>query len=98
MQLKIRYSVSRFIMGRYRGKVLYPFVLFSQAQEEVSDQLFRHELEHVYQIRRNGWFKFYFMYLVWAVKYGYLNIPYEIDARLAENTPLTDEERELSNG
>jgi len=80
-------------MGRFKGKVLYPFVLFSQS--EVSDQLFRHELEHVYQIRRDGFLRFYLTYLYHAIRYGYENIPYEIEARENQSNPLTPAEKNL---
>ena len=96
--MNIRYSVNPFIMGKYRGKVLYPFVLFSQAQEDVTDQLFRHELEHVYQIRRNGWFCFYLKYVLLAIRYGYEKHPFELEAEARQDDPLTDEEREIKNG
>ena len=82
-------------MGRFRGKVLYPFVLFSQSQNEVSDQLFRHELEHIYQIRRDGFLRFYLTYLYHAIRYGYKNIPYEIEARDKQDNPLTPAEKKL---
>ena len=79
-------------MGRFKGKVLYPFVLFSQS--EVSNQLFRHEMEHVYQIRRDGFLRFYLKY-VWYSIHGYQKNPYEIAAVEMQDNPLTLAEKKL---
>jgi hypothetical protein len=98
MRLRFKYNVGRWIMGRFRGKVLYPFVLFKQARDEVSDILFRHEMEHVYQVKRLGWFGFYGRYLWYMIKYAYKTNPFEIEANERENDPLTDEERKLKLG
>lgn len=98
MKLRIKYDLKRHwfgrrIMGRYRGKVLYPFMLFAKPRKEVSDELFRHEMEHVYQIMRDGWWGFYIKYLWYAYRYGYIEIPYEVEARKAAPTGLTATER-----
>lgn len=98
MELRIKYDVGKWIMGRFRGKVLYPFVLFKQAQDEVLDVLFRHELEHVYQVKRNGWFGFYIKYLYFNIRYGYEKNPYEVAACKVQNNKLTAKERKLKNG
>jgi len=105
MRLRIKYNLKtkwlgRRIMGGFRGKVLYPFMLFAYPRNDVSDSLFRHELEHVDQVRRDGWLHFYIKYLYWLWKYGYAKLPYEMDAREAAKLPLTDDERDLkeSNG
>ena len=98
MKLRIRYGVGRWVMGRWRGKVLYPFVLFSQSREEVSDELFRHELEHVYQVWRMGCVWFYLKYLALAIRYGYKNHPFELEANERQSDPLTEKELVLRNG
>lgn len=95
MKLRFRYEVGRWIMGRFRGKVLYPFILFKQPREEVTDVLFRHELEHVYQVRRMGWLVFYVKYLWLGYKHGYANHPFEDEANERENDPLTEDEQAL---
>jgi len=97
MKLRIKYGISKWIMGKYRGKVLYPFVLFLQPQEDVTDQLFRHEMEHVYQVWRKGWLGFYAMYLLLAIRYGYKKHPFELEANTRENDPLTAKERRMKN-
>ena len=82
-------------MWGFRGKVRYPFMLFSDAKEDVPDWLFRHELEHIYQVRRDGWWKFHLVYLWQLIRRGYKNIEYEVEARKIALTPLTKVEREL---
>ena len=98
--MKIR-VVYRFLPFRYwnwiGGMVIYPFMLFKRSKEEITDRLFRHELEHVYQVERLGWFKFYLTYIWHNVKAGYRNNPYEIEADARANDPLTDEERKLKD-
>ncbi len=98
MKLRIKYDVGSWIMGKYYGKVLYPFMLFSEAQEDVNDRLFRHELEHVYQIRRMGWLVFYVKYLWLLLRNGYDNHPFELEAKARQYDPLTDKERRLKDG
>jgi len=98
MKLKIKYNVGKWIMWGYAGRVLYPFVLFRDSTEEVSDRLFRHELEHVYQIQADGWWKFHLKYLYELVRYGYKNISYEVGAEWKEETMLTVSERILKDG
>lgn len=40
---------------------LYPFIFY--AEKEPEQVIINHEFIHVEQIRRLGWFKFYFLYL-----------------------------------
>jgi len=85
-------------MGKYGGKVLYPYLLFRDSKDDVTDRLFRHEMEHVYQIRREGVLVFYLVYLWHAIRYGYNSIPYEVAAREASSLLLTVDERNLKEG
>jgi hypothetical protein len=75
------------------GITIYPFIFFKRTREEVTDTLFRHEMEHIYQVERLGWFKFYLTYLWQNIRVGYKKNKYEIEANLVENTPLTAYER-----
>ena len=95
MKLRIRYEhwIFKVFLRKYAGVVLYPWVLFKH--KEVPQSLFRHELEHVYQVERDGWLKFYLRYLYWNVKYGYEENPYEVEARAAAHLPLTEAEWKL---
>lgn len=101
MKLRIRYEnwvcTRAPFLGYPAGIVLYPFMLFKRRKEEVSDKLFRHELQHVYQVRREGWLKFYLTYLWYQMRYGYAKNPYEVEANAVENDPLTPEERKLKD-
>jgi hypothetical protein len=80
------------------GITIYPFIFFKRTREEVTDRLFRHELEHIYQVEEEGWFKFYLSYLWESIRHGYKGNKYEIAADLMETIPLTDEERKLKDG
>lgn len=95
MKLKIRYNAPRILMGRYRGKVLYPFVLFKDKRDEVKETTKRHELEHVYQIRRKGFIRWHLSYFAEWLKKGYYDNKYEVEARRAESQPLTEKEKQL---
>lgn len=95
--MKIKYNswVFRFLPKWVNGIVLYPYIHFKKSKSEITEQLFRHELEHIYQIERIGFFKFYITYLYYNFKVGYRNNPYEIEARNAANIELTKYERKL---
>ena len=92
MKLRVKYS-SRLVRKGYTAWVLYPFVFFRASRTYVSDKLFRHELEHTYQVERDGWLVFYIKWLYYRIKHGYLANPYEVEARLASVQPLTKYER-----
>jgi hypothetical protein len=98
MRLRFKYNVGRWIMRRFRGKVIYPFVLFSMAKKDVPVTLFRHELEHVYQVRRMGWVRFHVKYLWLLAKYGYKKHPFELEATARQKDPLTAAEKRLRKG
>lgn len=81
--------------GRFWGITLYPFILFRDRKEHVTEAMFRHEWEHVRQIRYLGWFKFYWQYLRESMKVGYTDNKFEVTARRVENNPLTRHERRV---
>ncbi len=94
MKVRIRYS-SWFVRKGYSAWVLFPFIFFRDKKDDVSDKLFRHEMEHVYQILRIGWFKFYFRYLYANIRFGYSHNPFEIAAHNVQNRSLTETERNI---
>ena len=47
----------------------------------------RHELAHLGQMQRDGWFRFWVQCIAWYFNPGYERSPYEIEARLAEHNP-----------
>ena len=69
------------------GMVLYPFVIYRVA--EPWPRLFKHELKHCYQVKEMGVAKFYTMYVLLLLRYGYRNHPYEKEAQQYEKDPLT---------
>lgn len=100
MKIKIKFGHWWFKMPFTKwsaGVVLYPWMLFKGEPSQVPDYLFRHELQHVYQIQRDGFFKFYFKYLWYLLRHGYLDNPYEVEAFAVQHDPLTDEEQVLVN-
>lgn len=44
----------------------------------------RHEVKHIEQFQRYGFFRFIFLYLLESIRNGYSNNKYEIEARNAE--------------
>ncbi len=75
-----------------QGMVIYPFMIIRP--RVCSEKLFRHELEHCYQIHRKGVFKFYASYLWNLFRHGYRNHPDEVPAFQIENQKLTTIERQ----
>jgi hypothetical protein len=60
--------------------------LFNITRDEfkASPRLIKHELKHVEQYKRFGFFTFLIVYGWYSLKYGYYNNPLEIEAREAE--------------
>lgn len=98
--------------SRYRGVVLWPYVIMrpkkyttgSVAQSELMTRrslvkLYRHELQHCYQIKERGVIGFYVRYAFLSLVKGYWNHPDELEARQYENEKLTPlEEKWLHEG
>ncbi len=96
MKLRVIYN-TRLVRKGYSAWVLYPFIFFRQKQEAVSDSLFRHEMEHVYQVMRMGWWTFYFKYLYYLWKLDYDDIPFEMAAHAMQDLVLTPTERRFKD-
>jgi hypothetical protein len=88
------------------GIVLFPFVLISTKEEETLPSVIKHELTHVRQIYREGFFSFYFQYVCMMMKnisYFYStdslfsNNSFEDEAYEIENEPLNEKDKLLSN-
>jgi len=98
MKVRIVYSFLPFrLWGWIRGMTIYPFILFKFDKSKITDALFRHEMEHIYQVERVGWIKFYLGNLWQNLRHGYRNNKYEVAAYAIENTPLTAEERKIKD-
>src|SRR5690606_5075817 len=71
---------------------LFPFIFYAEASP--ADHLRRHEWEHVAQIRKLGWLKFYLRYLWeyfchrliarWSHYDSYANITFELEAHAVQ--------------
>ena len=77
---------------------LYPFILYSHTKPYLLNQtylktLFKHEYIHVEQVRRLGWFKFYFLYIIENMETGYKQNKYELEAWKRQTEPYTEEEQ-----
>lgn len=99
MKLRIKYNhwYLKYIASGYAGMVIYPWILFKYPKDKVTDYLFRHEMQHVYQIERTGWIKYYAKWLWYTMTKGYINNPYEIEARERRNDHFTIEECKLKD-
>lgn len=74
--------------------VLWPWMWINKNKEDFTDRHYRHELQHCYQIKRIGRFKFYISYLWFFLLKGYKNHPYEIEADERQYDPLTQLEKD----
>jgi hypothetical protein len=77
------------------GMVVWPKMMFAMPLEDVPRSLFKHELQHVYQIMREGPFWFYLKFFLYSLRYGYKQNPFEVEAREAQKQLLTEDEEEL---
>lgn len=94
MNIKIFYSAPKWMFGGdYWGRIVYPFIFYKDSKADVKDYMIRHELEHVYQIRKDGWWKYNIVYIYQWIRYGYKEVEYEKAAYSIQNTLLTDRER-----
>jgi Domain of unknown function (DUF4157) len=66
------------------GKTIHLYNI-TPHQFHSSPRLLRHELKHVEQYRRLGFFRFLVLYAWYSLKYGYHNNPLEVEARAAES-------------
>lgn len=92
MKPRIKWK-SWFVPKGYKAWVIAPWMFFRENRFNTEDWLFRHEMEHIYQVEREGWLRFYIKYLWYSMRHGYQNNPYEIQARQAQEQPLTTAER-----
>lgn len=68
----------------FRGWASFWNAVYVMPGWESYQPLLRHEAKHLEQIRRDGRIVFSAKYLYWLIRRGYLNHPYEIEARAAE--------------
>jgi hypothetical protein len=104
--MKFRIVNNAWWMFWARGMVLWPWMwlrpikvdprydeeIFAEWYQLRADRLYRHELEHCYQVKRMGRLRFYSTYLWHWVTKGYKKHPYEIEAEEHEEEQLTEQE------
>lgn len=95
MKVRCFYNVPWFWGEFFRGFTLYPFIFFKESKEEVSETLFRHEWEHILQVRELGWFRFYRDWLLETRRVGYRSNRFEIAAYEAQKQPLTFDQKRV---
>lgn len=90
--MKVRFLFNSFLpkINNSQAITLYPFVFVAVSKEDAArTYIIAHELIHVKQIRKLGWFKFYFSYFcefmanLRATKnfwFAYYNVSFEMDA------------------
>jgi len=99
--MKIRRKYNNWIpkILRVGAITLYPFILWSRDKTFLNENMdytkrvFKHEYVHIDQVRRMGWFKFYFKYLVEQYHTGYKQNRYELEAWDKQFNQFTDEEQ-----
>lgn len=74
--------------------VFWSWIWVGLPRDKFTDQHFRHELQHCYQIERLGRLKFYALYVVLWFKHGYNEHPFEIEAEIYEREPLSPKEKQ----
>jgi hypothetical protein len=60
-----------------------------------SEGLYKHELIHFYQAKREGWLTWNIRYYYYLWKVGYMFNPYEQEAYERQSEPMTKEEYQL---
>ncbi|WP_020409833.1 hypothetical protein [Hahella ganghwensis] len=98
MKLRIKY---RSWIPRLLGVdavTIYPFIFFKHSVEQCKEaswfpKLFKHELIHVEQVRRLGWWNFYVTYLWFQVAYGYKRNPFEVEAYKRQDEDISPHQK-----
>jgi len=90
-----------------RGMVLWPWMWLREVKhvdydrtddvykawyQSATDRLYRHELQHCYQVASLGRLKFYSTYIWYQIRYGYKKNPFEVEANQREDDPLNEDE------
>lgn len=101
MKLIVIYNMDKTRFGRwfmegYPAKFHAIFWLgvmtFAGPKGRYGKGLYKHELIHFYQAKREGWLLWNIRYYYYLWKVGYLDNPYEQEAYSLQHEPMTDEE------
>jgi len=80
-----------------RAFVFYPWIIFKHDKQTMAANpadtkgLFRHEWQHVIQVRRVGWLRFYASYLWQQITVGYRDNKWEVEARANRYSKMPEE-------
>ncbi len=93
MKLHFESSLPTLFNNHWKGVSLPPLgIYFRDERGEVHTDLLKHEFTHWAQYKRMGAVKYYLTILAQYILDGYQGSALEIEARAAEEEPLTDEE------
>ena len=67
------------IVNAFNSRVHILNITYFEGLNE-DDLLYKHELVHLYQIKKIGRFKFIILYLFYSIRYGYRKNPFEVEA------------------
>lgn len=94
MKFRIVKNVGRWMFWA-DGMVLVRLILLkSQPSVRADEVLYRHELQHCYQMQEKGTIRFYLSYLWELIRRGYRGNKYEKEAFQLQYTRLTPTERQ----
>lgn len=71
------------LLCNFRGWTSFWKTIYVLPGYEHNVKVLLHEQKHLEQIERDGIIKFSLKYFYWFCRYGYLNNPYEVEARKA---------------
>jgi len=65
-------------LGRFAALTIYPFIFVRR--KGIDRTIVRHEMIHIWQVRKTGWLWFYLGYIWKSTHTKYHNLPVEIEA------------------
>ncbi len=71
--------------SKYNAITIPPFGIFIKKERRNNENLLNHEIVHWEQFKKLGMIKFYSNYIKQFTKFGYDNMPMEIEARYNES-------------
>jgi hypothetical protein len=96
LKMKIKHKIATGLIKRYMlfmgylGWTSFWNTIYYIDQASLkNEELKRHELKHIEQMKRDGKLKFTNKYLWYSLRFGYKNNPYEVEARKAEKEENT---------
>jgi hypothetical protein len=99
--MKIRRKFHNWIprILKVNGITLYPYILFAKpaghyrGKLPTFERMLKHEYVHINQVRKLGWFRYYYKYIAENFKVGYKNNKFEVIAYTMEKGALNAEEK-----